>query len=180
MQELTMQYIGDSVQILDAVDLGPPLRMECSFSDWNKLEARLTETAGSTTDDAFTLQGPLMTFYGSNDFHHITLALVRRFRQPFNLLMFDNHPDWIEWYPGLHCGCWLNHAANLPTMQQVWHVGGRSGEFEDDSYSMKLSTPWKLLVGENPKIKYGNCNQFCLGRKICVHFFFSCSVELNT
>lgn len=161
MQELVMKYMGEEVQVLDATELGPPLRMECSFRDWNRLESLLNETTGSPTDDALTTNGPLVTFYGSNDFHHITLSLVRRFRQPFNLLMFDNHPDWIEWYPGLHCGCWLNHASNLPTVQQVWHCGGRSGEFEDPSIQMKLSTPWKLLTGQNPKIKvFPTCDKF--------------------
>lgn len=155
MQELTMQYMKDNLKVLQLTELGPPLRMECSFRDWNRLEEGLTRTIGEETDDRIASTGPIVTFYGSNDFHHVTLALAKRFRQPFNLLMFDNHPDWVEWYPGLHCGSWLNHAANLPTLMQAFHCGGYSGEFEDPS--LRYFTPWKLLVGENPKIKYDCC-----------------------
>jgi hypothetical protein len=28
----------------------------------------------------------LITFFGSNDFHHVSLALIRRFHQPFNVV----------------------------------------------------------------------------------------------
>lgn len=157
-----MKYMGPNVEVLPMIDLGPPLRMECSFRDWKKLENRLVQTTGSVTDDDLAATGPIITFCGSNDYHHVTLALLKRFRQPFNLLMFDNHPDWVEWYPGLHCGSWLNHAANLPTMMQAFHVGGYSGEFEDPS--LKYFTPWKLLVGERPKIKYA------LSRYLCCHY----------
>ena len=37
---------------------------------------------------------PALTLYGSGDFHHVTLALLRRLTTPFNLLVLDKHPDW--------------------------------------------------------------------------------------
>lgn len=40
--------------------------------------------------------GPMITFYGSNDFHHLSLAFARRVREPVNIVIFDNHPDWIK------------------------------------------------------------------------------------
>ena len=35
---------------------------------------------------------PALTFIGSGDFHHVTLALLRRLTGPFNLLVLDKHP----------------------------------------------------------------------------------------
>lgn len=73
-------------KIVDLREMGPPLRMECSFKLFNEFEKGLTAGFGSETDDDAATHGPLVTFYGSNDFHHLTLALVRRFRQPFNFV----------------------------------------------------------------------------------------------
>lgn len=170
-----MKYMQEDgkLQVMPITDMGPALRMECSFTDWFEFERRVAKHAGDLTDDAICSTGPLITFYGSNDYHHLTLALVRRFRQPFNLIMFDNHPDWVEWYPGLHCGSWLNHACNLPTIMQAFHMGGYSGEFEDPD--LRYFTPWKLLVGENPKIKYVSK---CLS--IFNNLFDLCSKQSNT
>jgi hypothetical protein len=36
-------------------------------------------------------------------------------------------------------------------VQQAFHLGGYSGEFEDKD--LRWMTPWSLLVGDNPKIK---------------------------
>jgi hypothetical protein len=84
---------------------------------------------------------PTITFYGSGDFHHVSLALVRRLRTPFNLLVLDKHPDWMRGIPFLHCGTWLRHAARLPLVQHVFHVGG---ELDFDN-SFRWLAPWKLL-----------------------------------
>lgn len=133
-------------------DLGPPIRMDSSFSDWFKYEKRLTDILGSDSDDEISYQGPIVTFFGSNDFHHLTLGLVRRFKQPFNFVIFDNHPDWFQMYPGLHCGSWVNHVLDLPTVKQAFHIGGYSGEFEDTV--MKYFQPWKDLIGGKMKYVY--------------------------
>ena len=37
--------------------------------------------------------GSAVTFLGSGDFHHVTLALLQRLSEPFNLLIFDKHLD---------------------------------------------------------------------------------------
>jgi hypothetical protein len=61
---------------------------------------------------------------GSGDFHHLTLAMLRRLRRPFNLLVLDKHPGWFRGHPLLHCTSWLYHAAQLPNVRRVFHVGG--------------------------------------------------------
>jgi len=74
---------------------------------------------GGAADDE-----PHMTFYGSGDFHHVSLALLRRLREPFNLLVLDNHPDWMRGVPFLHCGTWLRHASLLPMGAAHLPLGG--------------------------------------------------------
>jgi arginase family enzyme len=87
--------------------LGPGIRMDCTFKQFKEFENALVESFGET-DDEVVKKGPLVTFFGSNDYHHLTLGLARRFRQPFNFVIFDNHPDWCELYGiGLHCGSWF-------------------------------------------------------------------------
>ncbi len=84
---------------------------------------------------------PQVTFCGSGDFHHVSLALVQRLRQPVNLLIIDNHPDWMRGIPFLHCGTWVYHAARLPQVRCVFHAGG---DVDFDNYYQRLA-PWRLL-----------------------------------
>jgi hypothetical protein len=115
---------------------GPRIRMACSFGRFRRFEQALAEMLGGESDDA-----PRMTFYGSGDFHHVSLALVRRLREPFNLLVLDNHPDWMSGVPFLHCGTWLRHASLLPMARRVFHAGG-DVDF-DNSY--RWMAPWRQL-----------------------------------
>ena len=106
----------------DLIDLGtwgPHLRMACSFKRFRQFERVLHRLLRP-------VDGPSLTFLGSGDFHHVTLALLRRITEPFVLVMFDNHPDWMRGIPFLHCGTWVRHALDLPNLQQVLHVGGNT------------------------------------------------------
>ncbi len=113
---------------------GPRLRMGCSFGRFRRFEQALSEMTEPETE-------PVLTLYGSGDFHHVSLALVRRLTQPFNLLVLDNHPDWMRSIPFLHCGTWLNHALRLPLVQRVFHLGG---DVDFDNYYRWLA-PWRQL-----------------------------------
>ena len=115
---------------------GPRIRLACRFGRFRRFERALADRLGGDRDDA-----PHLTFYGSGDFHHVSLALVRRLREPFNLLVLDNHPDWMCGVPFLHCGTWLRHASLLPLAQRVFHVGG-DVDF-DNSY--RWMAPWRQL-----------------------------------
>jgi hypothetical protein len=122
--------------VYPARDWGPRIRLACSFRRFARFQRALTHLCGTAADHA-----PHLTWYGSGDFHHVTLALLRRLRQPFNLLVLDNHPDWMRLVPFLHCGTWLAHAARLPLLQRVFHVGG-DVDF-DNAY--RALAPWKHL-----------------------------------
>jgi arginase family enzyme len=63
--------------------------------------------------------------YGSGDFHYLTALWIRRVAQPFNLVSFDNHPDWAVTPPRWAAGAWVNRALELPHVQtvNVWGCG---------------------------------------------------------
>jgi hypothetical protein len=115
---------------------GPPIRIACSFAKFRRFEQALGRLLGGDTDSE-----PTLTFSGSGDFHHVSLALVRRLRKPVNLLVIDNHPDWMKGVPFLHCGTWLYHAARLPWVKRIFHVGG-DVDFDN---GFRWMAPWRLL-----------------------------------
>jgi hypothetical protein len=107
--------VASAADVVPLQDWGPRLRMACSFGRFRRFERSL----GTCLDGE-----PTVTFYGSGDFHHVSLALVRRLTTPFNLLVLDKHPDWMCGIPFVHCGTWLRHASRLPLLRRVFHVGG--------------------------------------------------------
>jgi arginase family enzyme len=115
---------------------GPTLRLACAWRRFRAFEQALAEFVNK-------LDGarPALTLYGSGDFHHVSLALIRVQQQPVNLLVLDKHPDWMRGVPFLHCGTWLYHAARLPWVKRVFHVGG---DLDFDNY-YRWMAPWKML-----------------------------------
>ena len=127
--------------------MGPTVRMGCGYENFRAVTTQMDKIFGGPFDgDHPQSKHPkhtLVTFFGSNDFHHIALQLIRRYTQPFNLVIFDNHPDYFAFPLGSHCGSWYHQATSLPTVQQSFHFGGYSGEFEDEF--MEELCPWDLL-----------------------------------
>jgi hypothetical protein len=122
--------------VYPARDWGPRIRLACSFRRFARWQEALAQRFGTAADDE-----PHLTWYGSGDFHHVTLALLRRLRQPFNLLVLDNHPDWMRFVPFMHCGTWLAHAAALPLVRTIYHLGG---DVDFDNFYRSLA-PWSRL-----------------------------------
>jgi hypothetical protein len=120
----------------DVYDWGPRVRLACGFGRFDRFERALADRLGGPVDNS-----PSVTLYGSGDFHHVSLALLRRQAQPFNLLVLDNHPDWMRGLPFLHCGTWLHHATKLPQVCHIFHVGG-DVDF-DNAY--RWMAPWPAL-----------------------------------
>jgi hypothetical protein len=123
-------------RVIGARVWGPRIRLACGFRRFHRFEAALAALLGGEHD-----RTPPITFLGSGDFHHVSLAMVRRLREPFNLLVIDNHPDWMCGVPFLHCGTWLRHASLLPLARRVFHVGG---DVDFDNYYRWLA-PWRRL-----------------------------------
>jgi hypothetical protein len=120
----------------EVYDWGPRVRLACGFGRFARFERALADRLGGPVDIS-----PAVTLYGSGDFHHVSLALLRRQAQPFNLLVLDNHPDWMRGLPFLHCGTWLYHATQMPQVCHIFHVGG-DVDFDN---AFRWMAPWPAL-----------------------------------
>jgi len=83
-------------------------------------------------------------FFGSGDFHHLSLPLIARAAatspQPLRVLVFDNHPDNMRFPFGVHCGSWVSRVASLPTVSHIDVVGITSGD-------IGLAHAWENRLG---------------------------------
>ncbi|HKV65854.1 MAG TPA: hypothetical protein VJN66_05690 [Rhodanobacteraceae bacterium] len=111
-----------SVTRMDLQDLGPSLRLWSRRKNIDAARARLATAADPR---------PSITFMGSGDFHHLAALLAERVEEPFTLLHFDNHPDWVRLAPRWHCGSWVNRVLALPNVQRVVTVGPCSDDLVD-------------------------------------------------
>ena len=109
---------------VDAREVGPSLR----FLTSHRAIERFYEKFGESFRP-FILSG-------SGDFHHLTAVFIRRLKEPFVILSFDNHPDWDIRPPFWSCGAWVNRALENPLVHQVavWGCG-----------SFECRLPWRLL-----------------------------------
>lgn len=113
---------------VEARDLGPALRL------WSRPPA-LASLAARLRDHAPAGTAPDLVFAGSGDFHHVTPLLIERAiaasgAAPVTVVHFDNHPDWVRFENGLHCGSWVGRAARLPGVAKVITVGVCSGDID--------------------------------------------------
>lgn len=69
-------------------------------------------------------------FLGSGDYHHLSWPLIERKRAlgPFEVVVFDNHPDNMRFPWGIHCGSWVRRVALLPYVVRVRVLGISSGD----------------------------------------------------
>ncbi|WHZ20210.1 MAG: Arginase [Rhodanobacteraceae bacterium] len=103
-------------------DLGPALRLWSRTKNIAAARARIA-AAGDPR--------PSITFLGSGDFHHLAALLIERVAEPFSVLHFDNHPDWVRLAPRWHCGSWINRVLALPNVQRVVTAGPCSDDLVD-------------------------------------------------
>lgn len=105
--------------------IGPRLRLWCRDPILKQLHFRL--------DAHYPISTPELVFVGSGDFHHVTPLLIDRAltasrSQATTVLHFDNHPDWVRFSPGVHCGSWVARAARITRVQRLISVGICSGD----------------------------------------------------
>jgi hypothetical protein len=100
-------------QRVDALGRGPSLRYVTSRKMIDRFYAEFGE-----------LFRPFI-LSGSGDFHHLTTIFIRQIREPFVILSFDNHPDWVVGPARWSCGGWVNRALENPLVLQVavWGCG---------------------------------------------------------
>lgn len=116
-----------SLQAFDLADVVPmtewqeAVRFGCGMATWRKLggalEMKLPASHGTV-------------FMGSGDFHHVSHLLIARcpVSGPFDVVVFDNHPDNMRFPLGIHCGSWVRHVAALPQVRRIHVVGITSGD----------------------------------------------------
>ena len=112
---------------IDARTLGPLLRLWAEQATVDALERFLAEQLPLE-------YGPLLSFYGSGDFHHVSALLIARAAatggRPLTVIHIDNHPDWVRFRRGMHCGSWVGRAARLPQIDRVITVGPCSADID--------------------------------------------------
>jgi arginase family enzyme len=128
------------VSIVPATDLAPRLRLIADRAALDELRARITRTLGRIPSDLDVV------FYGSGDFHHLTVCLLERHHDPLTVVHIDNHPDWVMFPRTLNCGSWVTHALALRCVAQIVTVGPSGKDLE-----------W-------PELKFGNLKAVANGK----------------
>jgi hypothetical protein len=100
--------------VLDVRSWGPGLRLSCSRRRFTKFEHDL---------ELPTPGDGMLTFLGSADFHHVTLAILRRIATPFNLAIIDAECDWRGGLPGLGHHNWLRDVLTHTQARRIYHLG---------------------------------------------------------
>ncbi len=107
-------------RVVEAQHLGRSFRLWSRSATTERVRELFREAPYNPDDPDFF-------FCGSGDFHHVTPLLIARaneaVRAPTTVLHFDNHPDWVKFANGMHCGSWVTHAARMPHVQRVITIG---------------------------------------------------------
>lgn len=102
---------------------------------------------------------PPVIFLGSGDYHHVSYLLIERLRtlgRQLQVVVFDNHPDNMQYPFGIHCGSWVWHVSRLPFVARVHVVGITSTDVEGAH----------LLENHLPPLYSGKVRYWCLQRKL--------------
>jgi hypothetical protein len=117
---LERDVLAHGGRVLAARDLGPALRLWSRTATLCELKRRISACLPSRGEAE-------VVFAGSGDFHHVTPLLLERAVAaaggPVTLVHFDNHPDWVRFAEGRHCGSWVGRAARLEGVARVITVG---------------------------------------------------------
>jgi arginase family enzyme len=107
---------GRDATVIDAREEAPHIRLWGWDPSLNRVAAKLPDR-----------RKPALAFLGSGDFHHVTAMLLQRAaaqeEEPFTVIHFDNHPDWVRFRGGMHCGSWVNRALLIPEVTKVITAG---------------------------------------------------------
>ena len=122
----------ESARAIEATQEGSLIRL------WGK-NAKL-DTLAAKLNDGFAASGdePKLCFMGSGDFHHVSALLIEetlaKQTDPITVIHFDNHPDWVRFNGGMHCGSWVNRASAHPMVERVVTIGVASGDLTNPDW----------------------------------------------
>jgi hypothetical protein len=147
--------------VLDLASWQEAIRFGCS-------RRRLREVSAVIAKQLPNAHGTV--FLGSGDYHHLTWPLVERYaaRGPFEVVVFDNHPDNMRFPFGVHCGSWVRRVALLPFVTHVHVLGISSGDVSSahawENYLAPLRrrklTYWTLGVDTRWSARVGLADAF--------------------
>src|SRR5512146_2851741 len=116
---LMARVVAEGGRVVAARDLGPAMRLWSREETLAALRARFAEASPEGEAE--------LVFAGSGDFHHVTPLLLERAAaragEPVTVLHFDNHPDWVRFARGRHCGSWVGRAARMSGVARVVTIG---------------------------------------------------------
>lgn len=132
--------------------------MELIFSDFSSIEGSCCYCSEEAGNEIRTLISPLplkaVHYIGTGDFHYQTLFWLERLREPFSLLLIDNHPDDQPGAFGdalLSCGSWVREARKLPMLQNFsWlrRASDYSASSLTDAFPLYISVDLDVLSPE--------------------------------
>lgn len=127
MDPLILNF-DDSVHLTNAKSIAlAQFQEEIRFGCGMKRFTELTEYLDGTMPQEYGT-----VFIGSGDYHHISTYLIqrltRKIAEPFQVVVFDNHPDNMRFPFGIHCGSWISHIAKLPCVSHIHVVGITSAD----------------------------------------------------
>ena len=113
--------------------------MELIFSDFSHIEGSrcyCSEEAGNEIRRLIsTVPLEAVHYIGTGDFHYQTLFWLERIREPFSLILLDNHPDNQPGAFGeelLSCGGWVREAMKLPLLRDFTWLR-RTSDYSPDA-----------------------------------------------
>ena len=154
---LSKKYFAHSI---DATSFGSNLRLWAKNDLLNKFYEFLKKNWKQESNE------PILTFFGSGDFHHVTNILLRiileKHQELITVIHFDNHPDWVKFSNGIHCGSWVTKSLSDGKIDKVITIGANSKDLsfpEFKSANLKALREGKIILypyNHEPSFVLGN------------------------
>ena len=80
-------------------------------------------------------------FIDSGNYHYLSLVFLRRIKEEFALVVFDNHTDYQEVaFGGLtSCGAWIREAVEtIPNLKLVFLIGAEKAAVAETDFDEKV------------------------------------------
>jgi arginase family enzyme len=154
---LSKKYFANSI---DATSFGSDLRLWAKNDLLNKFYEFLKKNWKQESNE------PILTFFGSGDFHHVTNILLRiilaKHQELITVIHFDNHPDWVKFSNGIHCGSWVTKSLSEGKIDRVITIGANSKDLSFPEFkgaNLKALREGKIILypyNHKPSFVFGN------------------------
>ena len=136
----------DGAREIEATGHGSRIRLWGKDKNLKMLHTELKQHLSNNNE-------PQLCFMGSGDFHHITALILssalEKYKGKATIIHFDNHPDWVKFEGGMHCGSWVNSALKYPQIEKIITIGVCSNDLKNPSWkgaNLSLLSEGKLEV----------------------------------